>query len=99
MLLNSLGMKPCHAAALALVGWYLMIPPKVIEDSKGRLQVPASLLSQWSILESFDTAKECRAQAGKNQEQLLNAHVSLDEARLLFGKCLATDDPRLKETK
>jgi hypothetical protein len=20
-------MKPCHAAALALIGWYLMLPP------------------------------------------------------------------------
>jgi hypothetical protein len=26
-------MKPSHAAALALVGWYLMVPPSMREDS------------------------------------------------------------------
>lgn len=26
-------MKPCHAAALVLVGWYLMIPPLSHDDN------------------------------------------------------------------
>jgi hypothetical protein len=25
--------NPCHAAALALVGWYLMVPPPVLHSS------------------------------------------------------------------
>ncbi len=38
-----------HAAALALVGWYLMYPP-----------TPNRPLSQWEILNIFDSATECR---------------------------------------
>ena len=26
-------MNPCHAAALALVGWYLMVPPPALHSS------------------------------------------------------------------
>jgi hypothetical protein len=40
-------MKPSHAAALALVGWYLMVPPPVFHSS-----MPVDLdapLSKWRI--------------------------------------------------
>jgi hypothetical protein len=44
-------MNPRHAAALALVGWYLMVPPMYqhheIDDK--------APLSQWRIIQSFDT--------------------------------------------
>src|ERR1019366_1831005 len=45
-----------HAAALALVGWYLMIPPL---DSTGTHRTPP--ISLWATLKVFDTAVECSA--------------------------------------
>jgi len=41
-----------HAAALALVGWYLMVP--VRNDSRAPI-------SQWYQAGDFDTPEECRA--------------------------------------
>jgi hypothetical protein len=41
-------MKPRHAAALALVGWYLMIPPFLKKDQYGHLHAdPTAQLSKW----------------------------------------------------
>jgi hypothetical protein len=48
-------MKARHAAALALVGWYLMLPP-VISDGRTRKDAP---LSRWYIFSSFETKEEC----------------------------------------
>ena len=50
-------MKPRHAATLALVGWYLMVPP---HDPDGQHANPKGPLSQWHILASFDSADECQ---------------------------------------
>src|SRR5271170_3129792 len=43
-----------HAAVLAFVGWYLMLPP--MQGGRPNESAP---LSQWVIIESFNTAKEC----------------------------------------
>ena len=48
-------MKPRHAAALALVGWYLMMPPMTCRPS---IQINTPL-SHWEISSSYDTADEC----------------------------------------
>ncbi len=50
-------MKRRHAAALAIVGWYLMMPP----DSA---KIPHSVdsrapLSRWMIVATFDTSEAC----------------------------------------
>jgi hypothetical protein len=50
-------MKLHHTAALALVGWYLMVPPPVLHSS-----VPVDLdapLSKWRIFSIHDSAAEC----------------------------------------
>jgi hypothetical protein len=87
-----------HAAALALAGWYLMsAPPRTWFGS----QQP---LGNWTVLDSFDTAAECRAKLDE-----LHVHVAMSSAHrlpngsLAFSppldpdaeKCIATDDPRL----
>jgi hypothetical protein len=48
-------MKPCQVATLALVGWYLMMPPVT---SDGRIQKDAPL-SRWYIFSNFETKEEC----------------------------------------
>ena len=49
-------MKPRHAAALALVGWYLMFPPVNFREGKVLQLAP---LKYWELVRSFDTATQC----------------------------------------
>jgi hypothetical protein len=89
--------KPRHATALALVGWYLMSPP-LAPGRHGQIE-KSVLLSQWDILESFDSASECetalsRFRAGQHTETEVG--MRLREAAFQ-SRCIASDDPRLKE--
>jgi hypothetical protein len=87
-------MNPRYAAALALVGWYLMQPPThriangktVFED-----ELPLTL---WRQIGAYDTAKECQAQI-EHMETLPAKMAEVEGAE--FVRCIATDDPRLKE--
>jgi hypothetical protein len=47
-----------HAAALALVGWYLMIPPGASSGLSGKEALSAPL-SEWRHGASFDSADHC----------------------------------------
>jgi hypothetical protein len=89
-------MKLRHAAALALVGWYLMVgfspfPPKVTPQPlhPGETEGPP-ILSQWQIRRSFDSADKCE----QARTELLRLTPSVGAADVL---CIASDDPRLKE--
>jgi hypothetical protein len=54
-------MKPRHAAALALVGWYLMVPPpEDVPYDRAGANIHGSL-RYWTLERSFDSAKECEA--------------------------------------
>jgi hypothetical protein len=53
-------MKPGHAAALALVGWYLMMPPNKKNDAP---------LSEWTVSRSYDSAQACQSAQNKNRDQ------------------------------
>jgi hypothetical protein len=99
-------MRPRHAAALALVGFYLMVPPQICSSGYGTVNVNANEpLSKWTIWHAFDTATECesqletlkeaafqRAQTGRSQGFL----QKLLDNQYFHGQCIATDDPRLK---
>ena len=56
-------MNPCHAAALALVGWYLMLPPLQFvgpgNDYSLAIVDSAAPLSQWLPMMTFKTLQEC----------------------------------------
>ncbi len=55
-------MKRRHAAALALVGWYLMVPPAIMNSEGRYTEIDATAaLSHWKILGSFDSASQCEA--------------------------------------
>jgi hypothetical protein len=53
-------MKPRHAAALALVGWYLMAPPNKNDDTP---------LSEWKVRRTYESAEACQAGLIKDREQ------------------------------
>jgi hypothetical protein len=90
-------MKPRHAAALALVGWYLMIPSSM-PPAGAAYKEP---LRKWQIVRSFDTADDCNGFLSSffessQQKQALNI---LEPAYRdhMFAERIATDDPRLRE--
>src|SRR5713226_6831387 len=55
-------MKVRQAAALATVGWYLMLPTPYDEHSLGERGLsyrPGLALSKWTVEASIDSADEC----------------------------------------
>ena len=53
-------MNPRHAAALALVGWYLMTPP-ITGDANGRSWIDFKVpFTQWTIIDKFNNEEDCR---------------------------------------
>jgi hypothetical protein len=115
-------MKPHHAAALALLGWYLMVPPRVFVYKHWSIDHDAPL-PKWDIYSSFDSAQECELQlvgqtkaaaklaveAGKGVSAAEKVRAFADPdlssafattelvaGQYIAGRCIATDDPRLK---
>ncbi len=84
-------MKPFHAAALALIAWYLMIAP----STKGVIKVDAPV-REWKHSESFDSHPDCEA-ARKQIVAVAKAVGSKAPAGSVWAKCLASDDPSLKK--
>jgi hypothetical protein len=86
-------MKPRHAAALALVGWYLLVPPRTRTWWIGEERYDdATPLSRWTIERSFDKAERCEAARLTTQQQAGDAAIRMNHA-----VCVASDDPRLKQ--
>ena len=101
-----------HAAALALVGWYLLIPPvfsPMGNHPRAFNDLNASL-NKWDIWASFESSTSCE----KEKERIRNeaplrlkfAHDHPDQDRngnivavaeaWQRAECIATGDPRLK---
>jgi NAD(P)H-flavin reductase len=87
-------MKPRHAAALALVGWYLMVPPPQSFKNGEYREAP---LVQWTHRATFDTEVECNHETSKGCHHFQNGSTIGLEGPLCWAKCIASDDPRLKE--
>ncbi len=79
-----------YAAALVLIGWYLLIPPQARGGGFDR----AAPLSQWFLYGRFDSLPECEHAKALNQETFKNTDDSLRKA-FEQAQCVATDDPRL----
>ncbi|MBV8140109.1 MAG: hypothetical protein JO121_31390 [Deltaproteobacteria bacterium] len=89
-----------HAAALVLMGWYLMVPPgsckpEWVSESK---PVPcAAPLSDWIVTLSFSSADKCDAERNAGirygSQALANANSSadkpsIDSTRKLYWRAL-----------
>jgi hypothetical protein len=94
-------MKLRHAATLALVGWYFMIPPL---DDKHNPQTDLPI-SQWWQHQAFDSAKECedskdaymrKYESNSKKDEKAKAFWVGMMGSVVQGFCVATDDPRLK---
>jgi hypothetical protein len=101
-------MKSRHAAALALVGWYLMVPPTMGETRWicGKDSSIAALARQWLDWgEGCSTYNQVAAPgAPLSQWHRVNRFDTVAEcergrlqlSRGKWAQCIASDDPRLK---
>ena len=87
-----------HVAALALVGWYLMLPPRLYAPrglgaaSEDPILAP---LAQGEVFEAFDSAEECKTKIVQMVERAEKRGVK-HHPRLDAMHRIASDDPRLK---
>ncbi len=84
-------MKTRHFAALALMGWYLIVPPttRIWWVGPERTDNTAQM-SKWTIEQSFDKAGLCQ------DARLATERISADAAiRMSSAVCISSDDPRL----
>jgi hypothetical protein len=90
-------MNSRHAAALALLGWYLMSPPLALSSSRQISLDLSKPLSEWYPLESYETVADCNkeidAMNKRAVSQALKHHTMLE---LSHAQCIASDDPRFK---
>jgi hypothetical protein len=82
-----------HAAAIALVGWYLMMPPITSFD----LHAP---LSEWETIGRYDSANVC-SKWQRYERRLAQNYLARNPDHPVAtpfanGQCVASDDPRLK---
>jgi len=92
---STMGLR--HAAALALMGWYLMVPPP-LPHSRGHGQIEP--LSRWIVARTFESKKACDAERRHLSKLDPGAEVAGDDPpayQVYDAECFATDDPRLKE--
>ncbi len=92
-----------HAAALALVGWYLMVPPLANAPWKVSTEAP---ISQWQVYRTFPSENECekfQSAARAKYEPTSDAELGTIKKgtqafarQMTFAECIASDDPSLK---
>jgi hypothetical protein len=93
-------MKTRHAAALALVGWYLMMPAPARETF---MEVTPPI-GHWDRLGSYDSEKDCDHASDEMYHTSERAGfemkgVNPEDVRRSWAlaQCISADDPRLKE--
>jgi hypothetical protein len=95
-------LKPRHAVALVLVGWYLVVPPSAFRISD--LASGLEPLWQWIQMGSFDSANACeqgrRMMIDRFMTDLQRDSTDATAAHGLdafyYSECVASDDSRLK---
>lgn len=92
-------MKMRHAVALALTGWYLMIPPQLDKRTVDQ----TAPISKWTVYSPHDTADAChlaqveqRTIAEQKATQIRDQDVGVVLRQFLESQCIASDDPRLR---
>ena len=100
-----------HGAALALLGWSLIVPP--VYDYQGNIVIGIHRpISDWKIARAYDSAEACQREmkhlvetGAPSTPQVfalplngLGADATpIGQVLLRHANCIAPDDPRLKE--
>jgi len=101
-----------HAGALALLGWYLLIPPvfSAMGDHPRAFNDLNASLNKWDIQGSFDSETSCVKEkeririeaplrlkfAHEHPDQDRNGNIVAVAEAWQRSECVASDDPRLK---
>jgi hypothetical protein len=95
-------MKPNHIVAVALVAWYLMVPPLVETPYKIDTEAP---LTTWKVYQTFHSAEKCRksqASAQSKYEHTATAPSGTIKRgtrafalQMVFARCVKSDNPAL----
>jgi hypothetical protein len=86
--------KLCHHAALALLGWWLIMPPTSIEYPRGKVDAP---LSKWvKTPTTYRSRDECEHVLDRQRKLLSERNRQLKLKVMANAQCIASDDPRLK---
>jgi hypothetical protein len=99
-------MNLCHAAALALMGWYLMMPPvRLVKSGRDGDHEwreysiePEAPIREWTRPkpQEFEYKIDCqRVISGHCNRGIDGDGTSYFEGSLCNAECVATDDPRL----
>jgi len=80
-----------HVAALAIVGWYLMLPPPGLVGTR-RSFAP---LLEWKLIDEFDSKTTCQQMRLKLIERMPDSEI--DTARCFSGEDFhPTPEPKHK---
>ncbi|HWJ40630.1 MAG TPA: hypothetical protein VNT29_05835, partial [Candidatus Limnocylindrales bacterium] len=100
-----------HAAAFALVGWYMMVPPPALFDEAHRGSL--AHLSMWEVRGGYASAADCeKAMTKAKSEMLRKLQDDLDTAArtdanladrasypyeaVRLARCVSADDTHIK---
>ena len=86
-------MKSRHAAALALVGWYLIVAPIEHTGPFTRVDIKAPM-KEWDMQATFDIKESCETARAEYLAYPPPAASNLAGDK--FIQCVSADDPRLK---
>jgi hypothetical protein len=82
-----------EAAAVVFVGWCLIMPPLSNDRQLVEKNAP---FSRWDTISTYDTAAACNHELDKLTAVVAgNVNQSVLQRRVLAGRCIAADDPRL----
>ncbi|HEV2169464.1 MAG TPA: hypothetical protein VGR40_00875 [Candidatus Binatus sp.] len=80
-------MRNCYLAALAVLSWFVMLPPPImppVKDANGNFKVNSTApMSQWLKLKTYEAEDACKTELKQLQP---------------FYKCVRSDDPALRKT-
>lgn len=91
-----------RVVTLALIAWYLMVPPLVDAPYKIDTEAP---LTNWKVHQKFNTAQECKSALSWAQPRY--KHIATAPSgtikrgtrafalQMVFAQCVKSDDPGL----
>jgi hypothetical protein len=104
-------MKLYHAAALALLGWYLLIPPvfSPMGEHHRSFNDLSAPLDRWDIWAKFDSEVSCKKEkehlrteaparlkfAHEHPDEDPNGNIVAVSEAWQLAECIASNDPRL----
>jgi hypothetical protein len=99
-------MRARHSAALAIIGWYLIVPPSLAWQSK-QTQLANILAERWKVIEKHKTEKMCLASLDRLEIQTLHDWLRKDPTlrsmqrvnRRLAAECVDDSDARIRSVR